>query len=104
MGCDKCGKQITAKNIKRHIKTIHPDNSEMFLVQKKNTTKKVECIICQNEFYDKSTLNRHLRKCNGKSKCVIECSTDIKHLLEVHKEVEAILMIGTNRSQKCQLI
>ena len=34
------------------------------------------------------------------SKCVIECSTDIKHLLEVHKEVEAILMIGINRSQK----
>lgn len=112
VGCDKCGKQITAKNIKRHIKTIHPDNSEMFLVQKKNTTKKVECIICQKEFYDKSTLNRHLRKCNGKksqyristsenmSKCVLECSTDIKHLLEVHKEVEAILMIGINRSQK----
>ena len=94
VGCDKCGKQITTKNMKRHIKTIHS------VVQKKNTTKKVECILCQNEFYDKSTLNRHLQKCNGKSKCIIECSTDIKHLLEVHKEVEAILMIGTNRSQK----
>ena len=32
--CDKCGKQITARNIKRHMKTIHQDNSE-----KKNTTK-----------------------------------------------------------------
>ena len=52
MGFDKCGKQITAKNIKRLIQTIHPDNSEMFLVQKKIITKIVECLICQKEFYD----------------------------------------------------
>ena len=59
--CDFCDHVCHVTNLKRHIKNKHKGLKPSTANKKVKSDKKNQCEKCEKVFYDKSTLNRHIR-------------------------------------------
>ena len=95
--CDYCDHVCHMTNLKRHIKNKHkglrPSNS-VNKVKTVKTEKVYNCEICARKYYDKSTLNRHVKSHSFRCVTCDKAFKDKKNLDEhilTHKEVSNVM-------------
>ena len=111
--CSICLKRITAKNMRRHIRKVHKNDTPATVAAaaKENVKKfsKFKCWICLKGYFDKSTLNRHLKShknipindsFDNDDEVIYFTEENILSVLQIHKEIEKTLQITKNLGQE----
>ena len=93
--CDLCDKTVLKSNFSRHMKT-HKNSTpaKLKLSKRRIETKKHLCTVCDKKFYDRSTLNRHI-KCHEPGVQFASLENDIGYNAEevtgqVHADTECL--------------